>query len=1334
MEASVGSLAMKAGEMMGKSDSKTSRTLPGLSFNERSYRKRVNFLMSNTVYGSYWETVQVIITVFSIVTYVRSTYDVADSVGLRVTEIVVYVLFLLDYLIRWFAASDRISYPFSAMAVVDAVTLVPVFTDLLLSSTGGGSTFDAASLRFFRVLRVLRVLRLLRASGMRGLSVFHRTLMRLCVTMICIFFIAASLIMIAETDYFEYQMGKARRTYEEGVWQQATFGNFLYMLLVTMSSVGYGDMLVFSYAGRALIAIFIVCIIVVLPVQLAIFSVLNSSQSKFRTSYKRKANSPQHIIILGDVGRHSVMTISEILHEFYHEDRFGTIDDSDTDEDDPLPPVHSSSQSAGAVHHSKVKTIAAAAKRVMLQAGRQHRRAPLSDPGRFISEESVVIIMGMREPDEELRTLITEPQYNEKVSFILRSPFDAGDLHSVDAAEAAAIFVMSNEKSVSDSSIALLLVSLRASVPHVPTYICSRSPMCYKYSYSLEGGIVPCAMSEIRSSMMAISSRIPGSSSLLTNLMRGSLLPNNVLNNFSQDILPWELEYAMGTRATVQTVHAPSSLAGYPFTDVAKSIYSISAGRCIVIGVKEMPAARGTREADERLKRLRQAIDSGCLHVSEEMRLSMILSPLAEAMGAPVPGELLLNPGSQYGLSSGQLLYVISQEVHASSFFSAGKVEAASLQLGLNLNAQGRDDASGFPASSSIDEASMSVRVPSSQSEKNGGGMTPRSAAADASRPVAAPVPVASWHQDRMLQESAMHALQGALSSRHLVANKVRDIAVATRKPNFGCAAGGNGPTEGGVWEPWKPSLIFNSDFGFDGIPPNLASRAEKSLFVSDVRSINVMVHRHVIISCSVVDIPLAVRPYRLRMSLAHNGFPKISAASLKELVAARLSESMGDANSAPTESSREEDEPILVLIIDHSHGGRMSPQLAVWLLSVGGVYIMESAVVTQEENLMRAGVESAKSIVLFSRDNIVDDDDDTNEGSDIIFSYRSLQHCLRDVSTSSDFCIIVNIPRITDIAPLELSQQQSEERKRQYTSESFNSTSSPQSRSFSRSSRIAPTPLVVVQPAAADLKAQAAVAPAHRSHTSKRLVAIAGPCTWSYFSPLYVSGGAIASGTLYTIMMAHFFNASSVHTVNAILNPWQYYHCIVEKDKRDKRLLAEEKSAAKLQSQINLTLAAEKEKEAQLSKIFARAGIKGAEGKIEKKKNSSQWESLRDRKRSNDAARAAVSAFTVNMESNITREERKKTWGGSALFLEPVPHIYHRQIFGRLSSDMLNSRGVVVIGLLRSRHAISGASGGAIPPAPADYVFTCPDMSTSLWSPSALDDNSYDRMYILSR
>ena len=149
-------------------------------------------------------------------------------------------IFIVDYLLRWFTADLKfgksgplsfVRYPFSFMALVDLISILPSLTVL------------NSSLKLFRLLRLLRALRVFRAFKMLRysksmqiiLSVFRHsksTLAAVGTLAIAYILLSALAIFNIEPDSFP------------------TFLDAVYWATVSLTTVGYGDIYPVTALGR----------------------------------------------------------------------------------------------------------------------------------------------------------------------------------------------------------------------------------------------------------------------------------------------------------------------------------------------------------------------------------------------------------------------------------------------------------------------------------------------------------------------------------------------------------------------------------------------------------------------------------------------------------------------------------------------------------------------------------------------------------------------------------------------------------------------------------------------------------------------------------------------------------------------------------------------------------------------------------------------------------------------------------------------------------------------------------------------------------------------------
>lgn len=186
------------------------------------------------------------LTMVSAVIFVIETYPISPELQALLTGIdwLVLCIFMGEYLLRLWTAGW--SYAISPYGLVDVLAISPFVLGLL-------------DMRFVRLLRWLRVLRLIRFLGDRAIlgrltAADTLAVVRIVFTIFAIIFIYAGVIFQVEQRY-----------------HPETFQSFLdaaYFAVVTMTTVGYGDITPVSDAGRLFTVLMILTGIALIPTQL----------------------------------------------------------------------------------------------------------------------------------------------------------------------------------------------------------------------------------------------------------------------------------------------------------------------------------------------------------------------------------------------------------------------------------------------------------------------------------------------------------------------------------------------------------------------------------------------------------------------------------------------------------------------------------------------------------------------------------------------------------------------------------------------------------------------------------------------------------------------------------------------------------------------------------------------------------------------------------------------------------------------------------------------------------------------------------------------------------
>jgi len=148
-------------------------------------------------------------------------------------------VFTVEYLIRIWCAPNRKGYVFSAYGVVDLLALLPTYLSLLLPQT--------APLLIIRLLRILRIFRVLRLLTMLNEANILAAALRRSARKIFVFF-AFMLILTTIFGCLVYVAEGGRNGFDN-------IPVSIYWAIVTITTVGYGDVAPQTVIGRAIASV-----------------------------------------------------------------------------------------------------------------------------------------------------------------------------------------------------------------------------------------------------------------------------------------------------------------------------------------------------------------------------------------------------------------------------------------------------------------------------------------------------------------------------------------------------------------------------------------------------------------------------------------------------------------------------------------------------------------------------------------------------------------------------------------------------------------------------------------------------------------------------------------------------------------------------------------------------------------------------------------------------------------------------------------------------------------------------------------------------------------------
>jgi len=224
-----------------------------------SFRETIQFYLvdSKTPLGKLIDIFIIVLNFVICAILVVETYDVSEAVRglLWNTEVIIVAFFIIEYTARLYGSQDRLKQLVDIYSVIDLIAILP--TVALLVFPVFGVALNVGFIRLIRVFRVFRIFRFLRYTAdpdffFGNITVHVLKVVQLLITILMIFFISSGLFYTVESSVNPHVKN---------------FGDAFYFTVVTLTTVGFGDIIPLSEAGRMVTVLMIISGIILIPWQ-----------------------------------------------------------------------------------------------------------------------------------------------------------------------------------------------------------------------------------------------------------------------------------------------------------------------------------------------------------------------------------------------------------------------------------------------------------------------------------------------------------------------------------------------------------------------------------------------------------------------------------------------------------------------------------------------------------------------------------------------------------------------------------------------------------------------------------------------------------------------------------------------------------------------------------------------------------------------------------------------------------------------------------------------------------------------------------------------------------
>ncbi len=514
-------------------------------------RKKISITKNNSSLGSLWDILQIVLSVVTCAMYIADSYTTNYTTAyiFLLVELIITQLFMIDFLLNWYLDST-VNYLWQPLSLIDEFTILPVYITLGTDSTA------AANLGFLRFVRILRLVRIFRTfKALRNLSGIKRQLLSLILTLLSMTFLAAGLVQLMENDIEQYQFD-CKYINAETYWEPScsstepaddetcdcntnncegyylrgdgrgnptgircirlTYFDAFYFIIVTVSTVGYGDISPTTMYSRIVVLVFIVASLVIIPMQVNKLQVLISMRSPYRNPYKAIVNE-NHVILCGHVNDKG--KLEQFFKEFFHPDRAFS----------SAPEFHA-------------------------------------------------VVLSPLEPTEDVRNLILSPMLDSRVTFVIGSALVMEDLKKVRADTASGMFFLCNTEvpssaaALEDAATVMRALSVSNFNPDLDCLVQVLKPEDRTILKDSDVDVILC-LDEFKTALQARNAICPGFSTFIENIFHSF---GGVSAAQESSLDPWYEEYLHGARMEMYYVPLdPEFLRAmsFSFDRVCEAIY-----------------------------------------------------------------------------------------------------------------------------------------------------------------------------------------------------------------------------------------------------------------------------------------------------------------------------------------------------------------------------------------------------------------------------------------------------------------------------------------------------------------------------------------------------------------------------------------------------------------------------------------------------------------------------------------------------------------------------------------------------------------------------------------
>ena len=240
--------------------------------NKHTTREKIHEVIfeADTPAGKWFDVILILFIVLSVIAVMLETVpSLADKYGntFYIAEWIFTIIFTVEYILRLYSVEKPLNYAKSFYGLVDILSIIPTFLSIFI--------VGSHSLLVIRALRLLRIFRVFKLANFLNQGVILGNPLKASIPKISVFLYSVVLMTVILGSMMYFIEGQANPGFD-------SIPRSVYWAIVTLTTVGYGDISPVTTLGQFFAAIVMILGygVIAVPTGVVTSELLSSAKSK----------------------------------------------------------------------------------------------------------------------------------------------------------------------------------------------------------------------------------------------------------------------------------------------------------------------------------------------------------------------------------------------------------------------------------------------------------------------------------------------------------------------------------------------------------------------------------------------------------------------------------------------------------------------------------------------------------------------------------------------------------------------------------------------------------------------------------------------------------------------------------------------------------------------------------------------------------------------------------------------------------------------------------------------------------------------------------------------